>query len=55
MGRIAVSNDVMFFQNGKFRWITNEDLRVLSLIYGNDGWSGLNSDIGKIIIGKSIK
>lgn len=55
MGRVIVSNDVMTYQNGKYRWITNEDLRVLSLIYGNDGWKEPNYDIGKFVIGKSIK
>jgi hypothetical protein len=55
MARVAVSNDVMFFSNGHFRWITDEDLLVVHTIYGDDGWSGQNKDIGKLIIGKTPK
>lgn len=55
MARAAVSNDVMFYANGKHRFVTNEDLNILTMIYGKDGWNQPNTDIGKVIISKSKK
>lgn len=50
MARIVIDNDVMFYANGWFRWITDSDLRALYTIYGSDGWAGDNNDIGKLVI-----
>lgn len=50
MSRIVIDNDVMFFQNGKFRWITDEDIRIVKMIYGDNGWREPNFNIGKVII-----
>lgn len=47
--RVVTSFDIMIYQVGKYRVITNADLDALIDIYGKDGWKSPNNSTDKKI------